>query len=807
LRALKNQRKAELLRLIIFHESIFSWLMMRMPTNSRNLKTISQFFKPLIIGTAVFIIVISTIQPILVQANTAAPSNGGYLKAVKRDLTGLALISYNVLGVRFISQTDDGGYITAGQLENVGGMENFAALITKYNSEGNKEWEATHLRPGDPEVVGQSDEAYCILQTGDGYAVVSRSMSTPAGGYDIALYKIDSSGNEKWTSILNTGDHVDEPSFGQSLQRTKDDGYVIIGRHSALPPQPPTVNQYDICLIKTDKSGNAEWNKVIGNVQYNDFGYSIKQTNDDGYIISGSTNVSQDYSGKGDREAYLIKTNKSGDIQWSKTFGGTGNEEARSVQQTSDGGYILAGQTSSFGSGGSDVYLIKTDPDGNEQWSWTYGDGDDDGAYSVVQTSNKGYLIGGYTWSLNDDGVRQKDAYLIKTDANGKMEWAIKEGWPWVDDEVIPNVLSQSSDGDYSWSIIEYPNDETDATNLIIAINTVKIEVDSQPPPLNAIFRVSDLTINPVQAKEGEKVSISVIVTNTGNIEGTDTVLLNVNEQTSASKEVTLKSGESTTVSWQTSSEWVAGVYNVEINGLTDSFEIVKSDSVTVTITISPSKFTIDETTLISGSISPSYENANITIQYRNQGGDWIILDNVYTDQTGSYIYYWNPRSTGTFEVRALLEENGRYDAYSSRIIQVVVDDTSSPCVIVTATYGSKLAPEVVFTRHVRDDLIGASATGEVLVKGWNAFYYSWSPQVAKLIGNSEVLRSIFKVLLTPLLGSMHLVALQYQGLAWLNPDLAAVTAFSTAAILSIGIYVILPVVAILFVFKCIRKK
>jgi DNA-binding beta-propeller fold protein YncE len=119
------------------------------------------------------------------------------------------------------------------------------------------------------------------------------------------------------------------------------------------------------------------------------------------------------------------------------------------------------------------------------------------------------------------------------------------------------------------------------------------------------------------------------------------------------------------------------------------------------------------------------------------------------------------------------------------------------PCIIATATYGGPLDSEVVFMRGVRDDLIGSSPTGSVLVSAWNSFYYSWSPPVAYAIADSGALKTVFSVLLAPLLGSMYVVAGVYHGLAWISADLAAVVSFVLAAALSICIYILLPAFAV----------
>ena len=166
-------------------------------------------------------------------------------------------------------------------------------------------------------------------------------------------------------------------------------------------------------LIVTSYSSASEWEKTYGGSTY-DFGYSVQQTTDGGYILVGYT----DSYGAGESDVYLIKTDSSGNELWSKTFGGISGDYGRSVQQTTDGGYIIAGHTGSFGAGGSDFYLIKTNADGIESWSKTFGSSREDLAYSVQQTTDDGYIIAGYTWQNSG-----WNTYLIKTDALGIEEW------------------------------------------------------------------------------------------------------------------------------------------------------------------------------------------------------------------------------------------------------------------------------------------------------------------------------------------------------------------------------------------------
>lgn len=184
---------------------------------------------------------------------------------------------------------------------------------------------------------------------------------------------------------------------------------------------------------------------------------------------------------------------------------------------------------------------------------------------------------------------------------------------------------------------------------------------------------------------------------------------------------------------------------------------------------------------------------------------------------------YWNDPDhdpTANNRITITASAGGKQASY---VIYILPDDyvdwTATPvptqpsqpgfklCIIATATFGSPLAPEVVFMRSVRDDLIGSSAVGRVLVDGWNAFYYSWSTPVAVSVAGSDGLKGVFKVVLAPLLGSMYVVAGVYSGWVWLSPDVAAVVAFLTAAVLAVGIYVVLPLFALRFVWRFLRGR
>jgi hypothetical protein len=249
------------------------------------------------------------------------------------------------------------------------------------------------------------DEAFSVQQTSDGgYIVAGYTNSFGAGGFDAFLVKTDANGNRIWAKTYGRADE-DE---AYSVQQTSDGGYIVAGYTFSFG-----ASGYDIFLIKTDASGNIIWAKTYGGTG-EDVAYSVQQTSDGGYIVAGYT-----FSfGASGYDIFLIKTDASGNIIWAKTYGGTGDDVAYSVQQTSDGGYIVASETRSFGAGWKDIFLIKTDAFGNVQWARTYGGTDDDWVSSVQQTSDGGYIVTGFTYSF---GASLADIFLIKTDANGNI--------------------------------------------------------------------------------------------------------------------------------------------------------------------------------------------------------------------------------------------------------------------------------------------------------------------------------------------------------------------------------------------------
>ena len=320
-----------------------------------------------------------------------------------------------------VHQTTDSGYIIAGYTRSYGAGGDDIWLV-KTDSKGNKEWDKT---------FGGSDwdGAYCVEQTSDGgYIISGYTRSYNAGIDDVWLIKTDFEGNEQWNKTFGGSDW----DGAYCVEQTSDGGYIVTGWTGYYMGDPRT----NVWLIKADSEGNREWDKTFGGSGW-DVGHCVQQTADGGYIISGRT---RSY-GAGD--VWLIKTDSEGNREWDKIFGGSGWDVGSYVQQTTDGGYIIAGRTTSYGAGAGDVWLIKTDSEGNREWDKTFGGSGYDVSYCVQQTADGGYIIAGETRSCRDEWG---DVWLIKTDSEGNREWDKTFGGSGYD---VSYCVQQTSDGGY----------------------------------------------------------------------------------------------------------------------------------------------------------------------------------------------------------------------------------------------------------------------------------------------------------------------------------------------------------------------
>jgi len=316
-------------------------------------------------------------------------------------------------------QTSDGGYILAGDTRSYGAGESDFWLV-KTDLEGNKEWDATFGGTG-------LEWAHSVQQTSDGgYILAGYTSSYGAGESDFWLVKTDSNGNKEWDRTYG-GTKSDS---ARSVQQTSDGGYILAGDTMSYG-----AGSNDVWIVKTDSGGNMEWDRIFGGTD-SEWVRSVQQTSDNGYILAG---VTGSYGADG-YNFWLVKTDSEGNKGWDRTFGGNSDDLAESVRQTSDGGYILAGVTMSYGTGRFDFWLVKTDSDGDKEWDRTFGGTDTEWALSVQQTSDDGYILTGVTGSYGAG-----DFWLVKTDSEGNMEWDKTFGG--TDDDRACFVQQTSDDG------------------------------------------------------------------------------------------------------------------------------------------------------------------------------------------------------------------------------------------------------------------------------------------------------------------------------------------------------------------------
>src|ERR1051326_19092 len=246
----------------------------------------------------------------------------------------------------------------------------------------------------------------CVKKTpGGGFILGSFTSSFGNGMDDAYLVKTDSAGNLLWSKTYGgTGDDI---CYHVSV--CSDSGYILTGASSSS-----NIN-YDVMLVRTDKNGNLLWQKYFGG-NSDDYGWYVQQANDGGFVISGFTS-----SFSGTFDGYFIKTDANGNMLWDKIFGGNGTDELYGFSKTNDGGYIVAGETTTNSFGNSDIWLIRLDSTGDTLWTKQYGRSTEDGGNTAIQTADGGFALAGDIHSFTNPGAH--NAALLKTDANGNLLW------------------------------------------------------------------------------------------------------------------------------------------------------------------------------------------------------------------------------------------------------------------------------------------------------------------------------------------------------------------------------------------------
>lgn len=316
--------------------------------------------------------------------------------------------------------TADGGYILTGMSWPAGEDYNSDMYLVKTDAYGELVWEKTF--GGD-----QAEESYSVQEADDGgYVLFGTTKSFGKGGSDLYLVKTDSYGGKLWERTFG-GRKADS---GRSIAKTSDGGYIMIGYTKSFGG-----GAADIFAVKTDADGNETDSKTFG-TRGDEWGRSVTQTKDGGYVLLG--NIPGRHG-----DMLLIRVDCCGNELWRKTYGGLGKEKGQEIRETSDGGYIMVGTIKQYGRVDDDIYIVKTDADGNELWSDTIGGKERDWGYSVTETRDGGYVICGTTKSY---GEGDSDIYLVKVILDGDELYKVFE------------KTFGGTKSDLGWSVQETPD-------------------------------------------------------------------------------------------------------------------------------------------------------------------------------------------------------------------------------------------------------------------------------------------------------------------------------------------------------------
>ena len=360
----------------------------------------------------------------IITGDTESFSNGLYdIYLLKLDLNG-NLIWQNSFGGtssdngNHVIQTQDGGYMIAGYSV----QDNDRKYLRKVSETGTLEWEKGYPSGSIKSIIQLSDGNYIFA--GDDWS---------QGNKQVDIAKISSTGEIIWENLFGGA----EDDNGREIVIAADGGFVIVGESRSN-----SSGAADVYVIKVDENGSLVWEKKIGGGSW-DFANDIKATLDGGFIITGIQDP-QPFQ----RDAYLVKIDSEGEVEWENNYGGSSSELGEGVIETSDGGFAFIGKTQSTGNGGSDLYFVKTDADGTVEWEKTFGGSSTDSGFDLLEMEQGGYALLGTTRSF---GAGSYDVYFIKTDENGEV--LLTSTIDIEQNEILIDVFPNPSISDVSFKI------------------------------------------------------------------------------------------------------------------------------------------------------------------------------------------------------------------------------------------------------------------------------------------------------------------------------------------------------------------
>ncbi len=569
-----------------------------------------------------------------------------------------------------IQQTSDGGYIVAGRSASFGN-ENPHFWLLKLSSTGDVEWQRSY--------GSRNNEASSIQQTSDGgYIVAGRIYCIRDEGsddewrdYDFWVLKLSSAGDIEWQNTY--GDYDNE--LVSSIQQTSDGGYIVAGKTYCIRNEgtEDEWRDYDFWVLKLSSVGDIEWQRTYGEIE-NEIAHSIQQTSDGGYIVAGyKTSFSTEWD---DYDFWVLKLSSAGDVEWQRAYGGSDKEKAYSVQQTNDGGYIVAGYATSFGAGGDDYdfWVLKLSSAGDIEWQRACGGSEIDIARSIQQTGDGGYIVAGSTTPFSGAGAF---FLLIKLSSAGDIEWQRTYGDSGNDEAYS---IRQTIDGGYivAGSTTSYGAGETDFLVL-------KLSTDGDIDSSCEILRSSNVST----------LSTSVSPEDT-NITPQDTDITPF---------ATIVTGQDTdAIIWQ----------------------------------LCPAQnYTLNISSNVGGTTNPLPGNYTCTPSVR------VTIKAISSD--GYVFKSWTGEVPSDHEndnpLTVMMDDDKSIGASFSEIKE------DGPCFIATVAYGSSLHPYVKTLQDFRNKYLVSNKLGRELV----ALYYKYSPSLADLIIKHKALKVVVRINLFPL--------------------------------------------------------
>jgi hypothetical protein len=362
--------------------------------------------------------------------------------------------------------TIDGGYIIAG-MTTTNILNDMDIYVVKTNNMGIVQWSKKYggIKP---------EYAWSILENSDSsFFVLGFSQSFGGGDYDTYLIKIKSTGDTLWTKTYGTNGN----ESGKEIIPTSDGNYIIVGEGNDQ-----VSSNYDAFLIKIDPSGNVIWTKNYGGPAY-ESGNSVKQCLDGGFILTGQT-----YSYGQNGDVYLVKTNSVGDTLWTKNYGGAQYDEGMSLIANSDGSFTFVVRDSSSGFGDVDVQIIKTDSNGSIIWNKIYGGSQKDTGKMIQPTSDGGYIVAGHSRSF---GWVNPDMWILRLDQSGDTLWTRHYGGS---DHEHCYSARQTSDGGFT-AIGHTASNSSNWEIMFIKLNS--IGKFGQEVGVNEIYSDNNLSVYP----------------------------------------------------------------------------------------------------------------------------------------------------------------------------------------------------------------------------------------------------------------------------------------------------------------------